>query len=77
MFQPSLLCGDSERNSSLNCVRINGRAIIGALRAIERTNDALDIAHLSHNDLGPERLQRCAAAIFPVHHGTNGIARLK
>jgi Cu(I)/Ag(I) efflux system membrane protein CusA/SilA len=39
--------------------------------------DALDVTHLSDNDLGPLRLQSSAATVFPMHDGPNRIASLE
>jgi hypothetical protein len=42
-----------------------------------RRSHALDIAHVGDCHLGPLGLQPRAAAISPVHHGSDGIAGLQ
>ena len=77
LLQSGLLGGDCESHCALNHVGIDGRAIIGALYVIQRTRDALDIAHFGDRNLRPLRLQPRAAAILSMHYCADGKACLQ
>src|SRR5258708_31552579 len=77
LFEAGFLRSNCKSDRSLNHVRIEWRTIIGALDVPQGVEDALSIAHVGDNDLGPLRLQPRAAAILPVHHRADGIAGLQ
>jgi len=70
------LAAIAKATAPLDHVRVVRRTKIGPLDVLERVGQALNIAHVGDRNLGPLRLQPRTAAIFPVHHGSDGIAGL-
>ena len=73
VFEPGFLRCDRKGDRALNRVRIERRTKIGTLDVLQRAGHSLDIAHIGDRNLGPQRPQSSAAAIFPVHQGADRI----